>query len=404
LADAERDLADCVGAIYEAAANGGSWLDVGQRICRLMDAQRATLRIGHGSSEAPNVLMPPDESEVLYTARFHALNPFMARARRDFADAREHHLRRAMVGSDIMPDSVLLRSEYYGDFARHYERRHMIGGMVGITHATPVAVFRGEGTAPFAQRELDLLLYLLPHVQSALELRARLAHDVQSVWLTRAALDALPSGVGVVDAGLKIRFVNEVAGKYLAGPDAGLFSLRSGPYVGGDLYLAALSRDEAAMLRRLVRSATTGGPGGSMRVRSPDGSAVALLVTPVPQGLLQDLAAANPAASTIEPLAMVLIRPIIRRAAPPPAMLCELYGLTPAEAAVAVALVGGATAEQVASQRGVSLMTVRVQIRSVLGKSGCTNLRELEHTLATLAAHVPQRWVAAAPPAAPGNF
>ena len=42
-------------------------------------------------------------------------------------------------------------------------------------------------------------------------------------------------------------------------------------------------------------------------------------------------------------------------------MLCELFGLTRAEAAVAVALVGGATAEQVARQRGVSLMTVRVQ-------------------------------------------
>jgi DNA-binding CsgD family transcriptional regulator/PAS domain-containing protein len=394
LADTQRDLADCVGAIYEAAANGGSWLDVGRRICRLLDAQRATLRIDNATPAAPNVMMPPDESEVLYAARFHALNPFMARARRDFAEARDHHLRRAMTGSEMIPDSVLLRSEYYGDFARHYERRHMIGGMVGVTQATPVAVFRAEGTPPFGQRELDLLLHLLPHMQNALELRTRLAHDSQSVWLTRAALDALPSGVGVVDAGLKIRFVNETAAKYLASPEAGLSSMRSGPYVGGDRYLTAMSRDEAAMLRRLVRSATIGGPGGSMRVRATDGSSLAVLISPVPHGLMQDLAAASPAATVTEALALVLIRSVGRRVAPPPTMLCELYGLTPAEAAVAVALAGGATAEDVASARGVSLMTVRVQIRAVLGKTGSTNLRELEHMMATLAAQVPPRWAA----------
>ena len=41
-------------------------------------------------------------------------------------------------------------------------------------------------------------------------------------------------------------------------------------------------------------------------------------------------------------------------------------------------------------------MTVRVQIRAILGKCGCDNLRELEHQLATLAAHVPKGWVAGA--------
>jgi DNA-binding CsgD family transcriptional regulator len=396
VADTERELADCVGAIYEAAANGGSWLDVGQRICSLLDAQRAFLRIGADPAQARNVLMLPDESEALYAQRFHALNPHVARARSDFAEARARHLGRARLGSDIVPDTEFLRSEYYTDFARHYERRHMLGGMVGIGEATPVSVFRGEGTRPFGAPEQQLLQALLPHLQNALELRTRLARDTQSVWLTRAALDALPYGVGLVDAGLKIRFVNEVASLYLAGPDAGLFSIRSGPHVGSGLYLGALSRDEASTLRRLVGSATSGGPGGSMHSRSRDGSAMAVLVTPVPRGLMQDMAAAIPAAHTAEVLAIVIIRPVDRRAAPPPEMLCELYGLTQAEAAVAVALVGGATAEQVARQRGVSLMTVRVQIRAILGKSGCDNLRELEHQMATLAAHVPQGRVAGA--------
>ena len=390
MAEAERDLADCVGAIYEAAANGGSWLDVGRRICRLLDAQRATLRLGRTQAEARNVLMRPDESDVIYAARFHALNPHVAAAQRDFGAARVQHLRRAQVGSDIVPDATFLRSEYYADFARHYERRHMLGGIVGVGEVMPVGVFRGEGARPFGEVERHLLQALLPHLQNALELRARLASDDQSAWLTRAALDALPFGVALVDAGLKIRFVNDVAGRYLAGSDTGLFSIRSGPHVGSGLYLGALSRDEAAALRRLAGSATSGGLGGSMQVRSRDGSTVAVLVSAVPHGLMQDLVAAIPATPVADALALVILRPVDRRAAPPPDMLCELYAMTRAEAAVAVALVGGATAEQVARQRGVSLMTVRVQIRSILGKSTCENLRELEHRLATLAAHVPR--------------
>lgn len=44
--DTERELADCVGAIYQAGAGNGSWLDVGERICRIMDARRALLILG----------------------------------------------------------------------------------------------------------------------------------------------------------------------------------------------------------------------------------------------------------------------------------------------------------------------------------------------------------------------
>jgi hypothetical protein len=71
---------------------------------------------------------------------------------------------------------------------------------------------------------------------------------------------------------------------------------------------------------------------------------------------------------------------------------------------VAVALVGGATAEQVARQRGVSLMTACVQIRPTPGKSACENRREPERQLVTLAAHVPQCLVAGAQRLFAGDF
>lgn len=388
----ERDLADCVGAIYQAGAGDGSWLDVGERICRLMDARRALLNLG-GPGGPRNLLMPSDGSETAYSAHFHASDPYAAKARYDFATARAHHLGNAKLGAELVAENDFLHSEFYYDFARHHERRHVIGGMAGIMEATPVLVFRGDDTGAFDETHVRLLKTLMPHVQRAIELRVRLGRDDESVALTRAALDALPVGVGVVDAGLKIRFINDLARRYLAGPDSGLFPLRSGPYAGSGVYLAAMSREEAGVLRRLVASATSGGTGGAMRVTSRNGAVVALMVAPAPHGLADDVSGIDGGGAREayrEALALLILRPLNRKVAPQADMLCEMFGFSRAEAEVAVALTGGASAEDVAHRRGVSLMTVRSQIRSILGKSEAENLRDFERTMATLTALVPQ--------------
>ncbi len=386
--DTERDLANCVGAIYQAGSGDGSWLEVGSRICRLIDAQRALLNLG-GPNGPGNLLMPSDGSEAAYAAHFHMNDPYAAKARRDYAEARSYHLGRAKLGADLVSENEFLRSEYYFDFARHHERRHMIGGMAGITEATPVLVFRDDAAGAFDETHVRLLQTLMPHVQRALEVRQRLALDERFVSMTRAALDALPVGVGIVDREMKIRFINDVARKYLAKPTSGLISTRSGPYASSGIYLASMSREEAGGLRRVVSSATSGGAGGAMRVVSRDGSVVALTVAPAPQGLVNDVSERE-AGSAREALALLILRPLDRRMLPQADMLCEMFSFSRAEAEVALALTGGVSAEDVARRRGVSLMTVRSQIRSILGKSEAENLRDFEQTMATLAGLVPQ--------------
>lgn len=386
--DTERELADCVGAIYQAGAGEGSWFDVGERICRIMDARRVLLKLG-GPGGRRNLLMPADGSEAAYSSYFHAKDPYAAKARHDFATARANHLGNAKLGAELVAESDFLKSEFYYDFARYHERRHVIGGMAGITEATPILVSRGEDMGAFDLTHVRLLKTLMPHVQRAIELRARLGRDNETVALTRAALDALPVGVSVVDAGLKIRFINDLARKYLARPDSGLFSMRSGPYAGSGVYLAAMSREEAGVLRRLVASATSGGSGGAMRVTSRNGAVVGLMVAPASQGLANDVSGIEDGGAR-EPLALLILRPLNPKIAPQAEMLCEMFGFSRAEADVALALTGGASAEDVARGRGVSLMTVRSQIRSILGKSEAENLRDFERTMATLGALVPQ--------------
>jgi hypothetical protein len=387
--DIENDIADCVGAIYEAAANGGSWQDVGMRLRRLTDAQRAQLRIADRDGAAHNIMMPPDEGEAIYLAYYHPLNPYLVQARRDFAEARTHHLGKVMLGPELVPEQAFLRSEYYCDFARHHERRHLMAGLIGVTEVMPFGLFRANDAKPFGIEERRILQMVLPHLQRAVELRARLGQEVRAGWATRAALDALPIGITIVDAGLRIHFANEAARRDLAAADFGLRALRSGPHAGSGVYLAAAAKDEAAALRRLVAFAISGGSGGSTRVVNRDMSSCAVLVSPAPLGLSADQATPN-GSGPAEKLAMVVLRHLGRAASPSAEILCDVFGLSRAEADVAAALSGGASAEDVARQRNVSLATVRSQIRSILGKSGTENLRDFERSMASLAVMTPK--------------
>lgn len=68
------------------------------------------------------------------------------------------------------------------------------------------------------------------------------------------------------------------------------------------------------------------------------------------------------------------LAPILRRA----------FGLTPAEAQVAAQLATGKPRRTIAKARGVSLQTLRAQVRSIFDKMNVTRERELMHVLATM--------------------
>jgi DNA-binding CsgD family transcriptional regulator len=382
--ESDRDLADCVGAIYEAATGSGSWQHVGERLRRLMSASRVSLRIDGGGGPARNVLMALDECETVYAAYYHSIDPFSSRARYDFDEERTGHLGRTRIGGELVAEKEFLHSEFYVDFARRHERRHLLGGMMGVKAASPLGIFRPDGGRPFDARDARLLQDLLPHFQRALELRERLGDTERVTSLTRATLDGSPVGMAVVDAGLKLHFLNEAARRQLDHGTSALFSMRSGPYSGSGAYLAARSRQDAATLRRLVASATAGGAGGAMKAAGPAGLASAVLVSPAPHGLARDHGSGD-AAGVAENFAVIVIQPLGRRTSPPAEVLCDIFGFSRAEAEVAVALSGGATAEDVASRRNVSLATVRSQIRAILGKAESENLRDFEATMASLA-------------------
>ncbi len=215
--------------------------------------------------------------------------------------------------------------------------------------------------------------------------------DPTSGWVARVALDVLPMGVAIISASLRLYFINETGQRYMSGHEFGLRMARSGSGTDGGTYLVARMRQDALTLRGLVQSAVSSGRGGSMRLTNHGYAPCAVLVSPTPADASAFCRTVADGAEASKPLALMMLQPLSRSIAPSTGMLCEIFNFSQAEDEVAVALSGGASAEDVARQRGVSLQTVRSQIRSILAKSDCGNLRDLERVMATLTTLHPGR-------------
>jgi DNA-binding CsgD family transcriptional regulator len=83
--------------------------------------------------------------------------------------------------------------------------------------------------------------------------------------------------------------------------------------------------------------------------------------------------------------ALLLATPVSSERAPSIGLMRSLFDLTPAEARVAQAIARGRMLEDVAADHGLSINTVRNQLRAVLEKTGCARQAELAALLASIA-------------------
>jgi DNA-binding CsgD family transcriptional regulator len=227
----------------------------------------------------------------------------------------------------------------------------------------------------FTEADRQRLNVVLPHLQRAVQLRRRLGHLEAQAQVGFAALDALPLGVIVAAPDGAIVFANTAA-EGLACRDEGL---RLGGRLSG---LGAMRPLEAQTLRGLVYAVTHGDAGGMLRITRCTLPPLAVLVAPLPARL-------RPATAVAPSLALVLITDPAEGPVLDAQALQQLFALTAAEAGVALALAAGGSAEDIAAERGVSLPTVRTQIRQILEKTGALHLRDLVRHLAGLPAERP---------------
>ncbi len=383
----EDEIADLIAACYAAAAGATPWSTVRAEFCRAFRAPFAGLLIGdpHIDGRLVNVF---DNDAPLPAWRMR--NPFVEASRRLWAGT--SGLRPVVaLGPEIVDDRQYVRGQYYADHARQLEMRHEVGTMVAAdrTSMTCFGLYRPERAGPFDERDRAALTAVRPHLRRALQLRETLRPALTLALTGLAALDAMSRAAILVDRDLRVVHANAAAER-MARQGGGLVlsaRTREGDGIGGT-WVSMAGRDADGALRRLVEAvAVLGRPGSALRLPLVSGATGGLIVAvlPLPAALLPS----QRASGTADGLAVLLLRDGVSRPAVPSHVLCELFGLTRAEAEVAVLLGSGASPAQVAQARGVSLGTVRLQVHSIMRRTGTRSLRDLDHMLGTVADVVP---------------
>ncbi|MDF3935597.1 helix-turn-helix transcriptional regulator [Pseudomonas citronellolis] len=255
-----------------------------------------------------------------------------------------------------------------------YQEFHRPNGMLHVsclklheqaTSGIYLSVLTSVGARFPNQGEQRLLQRLSPHLLRA----ARMFEQVNDLRAELAKRDLLldrhPNPLWLLDVDGRVLYCNQAAQRCLARRDS--------PFLSRFGRLAARQQD--VRLQALLRQA--GGRSGRRRagwLRLPGGDGAELLATPV---------AAE--ARFNQPFQKPLVLLTLLEQAAQGAMLADLFDFTAAEQRLATLLVQGLTPEQCASHAGVSINTVRSQLRALFRKTDTGRQAELVHLLARLA-------------------
>ena len=359
------DEGELIGHIYDAALDGSLWPDVLNALRRLVDCQAGALM--HGTLQPVHITMKAavgmDEALV---GRAHEIfgnpadNPFIG------------HLPAFAVGRPV-PRQVFVDDEafeglrIYREFFEPQDLFHDITTPVTVSPDDAVALYlgRSRNSGPLGDAEAKLLLPWIPHLQRALLIDRQLRMHQSGNRALVETLDRIDCGVMLADRNGAIIMANDAAEKILAEGDG--LEIR-------DRLPVARSRADQGEMERAIAMATSGLGGDSLQIQRPSGARPYLLFT-VP---LSPMIAANWSAG---PAAAIIFSDPARSMEPPSGLLAQLYGLSAAESAVAMAIIRGSGRAAVAEKLGISSNTVKTHLNRIFEKTGTRRQAELVRLL-----------------------
>ncbi len=262
-------------------------------------------------------------------------------------------------------------SEFYCDWIRPNGVKD--GLFVRLTDGPRPTSLLVVTSAQFDRERERLMSELIPHVQQALRTRSHLATLTQRKRDFAEATEAVGHGIVILAAGSRVVHLNSAAERILTAGDG--LGIDSG-------CVTAVNVDANRELQRLVHRALTADEtgireGGSGTCARPSGQRPYVIhVLP----LQTSRTGRSSGAST----AMLLVIDPGQSREPPASLLRRAYGLTRAEAEVALLVLRGEGLKPIADALCVSPATVRTHLRQVFDKTDTHRQAELVRLLMTI--------------------
>ena len=221
------------------------------------------------------------------------------------------------------------------------------GGMIGL------ALLRDSKDGRSTQAQRDLFGQIAGHARNAVRLQRAIEH--QGFALLSGTFEAMDRACWLLDASGRVGGMTPRAEALLS---TSRIRVRDG-------WLASERADENRAIMRAIRMVIDppGLAADPVALADADGGVgIMLEVYPLP---------AKPWALPFAPRAIAIARvgaPTDRHVQ----LLMRTFNLTPAEADIAIRLAAGQTRPDIAKGRGVSTETLKVQLRSIYDKTGCS--------------------------------
>jgi DNA-binding CsgD family transcriptional regulator len=365
----EEHLASVAG-LLSGAGLGGGWMEALDAFAEACGAESGQL-LGIGSDFALpfNWMTRSDPAAVEEFREIGGGNPLInPRVRVGLRQGILEHWH----GADCATEAELRRNFVYADYARRYGLQH--GSQTAVVREggtlIGLAVLRGEKLGLPDEADQRAFETLAVHVRSAV--LTQLAVEGQGAVILADALEGLSLAAFVCDAMGRVRALTPAAEA----------CVRTGPLRLREGRLAAADPAESRALADAVQSACLGFAPLSrpaihtVMVRGRDAASVTVVdVIALP---------ARPHAFGFQPRVVVAVRGGGRAEPDLRNLLARAFGLTGAEADVAVRLAEGDPREAIATARGASLETVHSQVKSLYAKLDVRRLGELHARLAQL--------------------
>ncbi|MCL6482925.1 MAG: LuxR family transcriptional regulator [Janthinobacterium lividum] len=372
----KQDVDAVIAAFYRAALEPVQWdaalrafarLAGGDVACCFLKAQVAT-----PPSHARIIGLDEQTWEHGYRSYYHALDPGYAVLTRS-PPGRMHLMQ------DYFNEQSVACSEYFQDFYLRAGVCYSCSGVVSDNGAlTVLSAHRAAGQGRFDRRTHGQLQRVLAHLSNVLRLRDTAQQAQAHGALAWAGLDALPRAVLLVDACLRLVFMNLAAQRLLAAsPQARpLIAVRGGCV---DVRISSVQQQLAQRVRQACTGLACLRP-APLYVADDNGRpALEIGILPLPLRIGQHGVGDGAV------MVMLSLRPLFgAQWRPWPAVLERPCGLTGAEWSLALALADGMEPAEYAQRQGVRISTVRSQIRAILAKTGTHRSSEIASLFSAL--------------------
>lgn len=369
MASATSPILEVVGHLHEGVVDDRAWERAVNSVCEALDIPRLLMgAISRGGKQVEFVFghrAAPHAVALLEGPLADPVhNPWLALAV-------THPLRRVATVDDMGGLNYLKSTRMWSDFYVPFDIGECIGAPLERQpeYSNVLIAGRKTGDRSFSGREKKTLQALLPHIARAWRVKRSIVDMEAQIGSLKMVLDRIERAIVVTGPEGEIRFVNRSADRLLSRGNA--IDTRNGRLC------ATRSRHTEALRALIGRAAATSVGAESVAVdavalpcenQEASLAVVAEPLAPAHSDTLGHVAAAG---------AILFIGDSEASRSPSSERLQVVYGLTPAEARMASAIVDGGGMASAASALNLSPNTAKYHLKAVFGKVGVSSQVQL---------------------------